>query len=217
MLQLYTYWRSSASYRVRIALRLKGLPFESHAVHLVQRGGEQNGPEFLALNPQGRVPALIDAGQILTQSLAIIEYLDELHPQPPLLPGDALGRARVRAMAQVIACDIQPHQNTSTTTYLRNTLGATAPQLSEWLQTFIGKGLNAVEALLQSGGAPGRFCYGDAPGLADCCLVPQCYAARRFGVAVDVAHFPRLAAIERECLALPAFIQAAPEQQADRE
>ena len=159
MLQLYTYWRSSASYRVRIALGLKGLAYQPQFVHLLRGGGEQHGSAFRAVNPQGRVPALLDGTAIITQSLAIIEYLDETHPLPALLPADALGRAQVRALAQVIACDIQPHQNTSTTAYLRDTLGASKEQVNAWLQNFIGKGLAAVEVLLAAQ-SHGEFCHG---------------------------------------------------------
>lgn len=217
MLQLYTYWRSSASYRVRIALELKGLAWEPQFVHLSRDGGQQHGLFKANINPQARVPALVDGAGVITQSLAIIEYLDETHPGTPLLPADALGRARVRAIAQVIACDIQPHQNIATTAWLRDSLGADKAKIDSWLQHFIGQGLAAVESLLAAQPQVGKFCHGDMPGLADCCLVPQCYAARRFGVSLDEQRFPRITAIERACQQLPAFQRAAPESQPDRE
>lgn len=217
MLQLYTYWRSSASYRVRIALGLKGLTWQPQFVHLTRGGGQQHGDYQRKVNPLGRVPALLDGDAIVTQSLAIIEYLEETHPKPPLLPADALGRARARAIAQVIACDIQPHQNIGTTAWLRDSLGANKQQIENWLQHFIGQGLLAVEALLAAQPHNTTFCHGDTPGLADCCLVPQCYAARRFGVSLEDPRFARIAAIERACQQLPAFQQAAPDAQADRE
>lgn len=215
MLTLHTYYRSSASYRVRIALGLKGLLWAAAAVHLTRDGGQQHGAAFRGLNPQGRVPALVDGDLVVTQSLAIIEYLDETRPLPPLLPADAAGRARVRSLAQLIACDIQPLQNLSVTRYLSRDLGLDEPRVKAWLVHWISGGLAAFEARLATEPATGRFVHGDTPGLADCCLVPQCYAARRFGV--DTAAFPTLAAIERRCLELPAFAAAAPEAQPDAE
>ncbi len=215
MLTLHTYYRSSASYRVRIALGLKGLPWTPAVVHLVRGGGEQHKPGYRRLNPQGRVPLLVDGEAGLSQSLAIIEYLEETHPAPALLPADALGRARVRSLAQLIACDIQPLQNLSTTRYLKHEVGCTDEQLRAWQIHWISTGLAAFEQRLQDDSHSGRFVHGDAPGLADCCLVPQCYAARRFGV--EPAAYPRIAAIEQACLALAAFQAAAPERQADAE
>lgn len=216
MLVLHNYWRSSASYRVRIGLALKGLPFEAQAVHLVRGGGEQHSADYRRLNPEGRVPALVDDGRVLTQSLAILEYLEETHPEPALLPRDPAGRARVRSLAQVIACDIQPLQNTSTTLYLRDRLGLAPERIAEWLAHWIGRGLASLEAQLGRGGAPdGPYAHGDRPGLADCCIVPQLYAARRFGV--DVAPYPRAVSIDAACGSLDAFQRAAPEVQPDAE
>lgn len=215
MLTLHTYFRSSASYRVRIALALKGLPWEAAYVHLVRGGGDQHSAAFRTLNPQGRVPTLVDSGRVVTQSLAIMEYLDETRPQPPLLPVDASGRARVRSLAQLIACDIQPLQNLSVTRYLSRDLHLDEAQVRAWLVHWISSGLAALEARLAAERETGAYAHGDAPGLADCCLVPQCYAARRFGV--DPSAYPVLAGIEQRCLALPAFAAAAPEAQADYE
>jgi maleylpyruvate isomerase len=212
---LYSYFRSSASYRVRIALGLKGLAFELRPVHLVKGGGQQHSAEYLALNPQGRVPFLLDGEVKLSQSLAIIEYLDETHPKPPLLPRDAVGRARVRQIAQVPAMDIQPLQNTSVTKRLETQFGASSEQRDAWVKHWIETGLGALEALLARDAATGRFCHGDAPTLADCCLVPQLFAARRFGA--DVAAWPTLARIDAACQALPAFAAAAPAAQPDAE
>jgi maleylacetoacetate isomerase len=211
--RLYSYWRSSASYRVRIALALKGLPYDYLAVDLAKGGGEQNQPAYRAVNPQGRVPALETDGRILTQSLAILEYLEETHPQPPLLPADAFGRARVRSLAGIVACDIQPLQNLVVTQYLRDRLGVDDATVKAWLQEWIGRGLAALEARLAHEPGTGRFCHGDHPGMADACLVPQVYAAQRFGV--DLARFPTVARIDATCRALAAFRHAAPEAQPD--
>lgn len=215
MLTLHTYYRSSASYRVRIALALKGLAFEPAYVHLMRGGGEQHADAFRRLNPQGRVPALVDGSLVVTQSLAIIEYIDETRPERPLLPADAAGRARVRSLAQLIACDIQPLQNLSVTRYLSRELHLDDAQLRAWLVHWISAGLAAFEARLATEPGAGQFVHGDRPGLADCCLVPQCYAARRFGV--DPAAYPTLHGIETRCMALPEFAAAAPEAQADYE
>jgi maleylacetoacetate isomerase len=211
-LRLYSYWRSSASYRVRIALELKNLPYDYLPVHLVRNAGEQNQPAYRKVNPQGRVPALETEGRILTQSLAILEYLEETHPQPALLPVDALGRARVRSIAMLIACDIQPLQNLVVTQYLQATMKADEAAVRAWLHEWIGRGLTALEARLADAGT-GRFCHGDAPTLADACLVPQCYTAGRFGI--DIARYPRIAAIEANCRELEAFRRAAPDAQPD--
>lgn len=214
MIRLYSYWRSSAAYRVRIGLALKGLPYEYVPVHLLREGGEQFSAAFRGLNPQSRVPALALDGQLLTQSLAILEYLDETQPQPaPLLPAEPLARARIRSLALLIAADIQPLQNTSVARYLKERHAFTDADLADWLREWIGRGLGALEARLAAERETGQFCHGDTPTLADLCLVPQCYASRRFGV--DPAQYPHIAAIEQACVALPAFQRAAPEMQPD--
>ncbi len=214
-MRLYTYFRSSAAYRVRIALNLKGLAYEAAPVHLVRDGGEHRHPEYLALNPAGLVPALEDAGQVLTQSLAIIEYLDEIHPEVPLLPAGALDRARVREIAQAIACDIHPVNNLRVLQYLGRTLGATEAQRNAWYRHWVELGLSAVEARLARDEATAAFCHGDRPGLADCCLVPQVFNARRFDC--DLSAMPTVCAIVDRCEALEAFQRAAPMAQADAE
>ena len=212
---LYTYFRSSAAYRVRIALALKGLEPERRFVHLAKGGGQQHSAEYRALNPQGRVPFLVDGDVKLSQSLAIIEYLDETHPQPPLLPKDPVGRARVRQIALAIAADIQPLQNLSVTQKLERDHGLDQAARDAWVKHWIETGLTAVEATLARDAATGRYCHGDRPTLADCCVVPQMFAARRFGA--DLARFPTLVRIDAECTALPAFAAAAPAAQPDAE
>jgi maleylpyruvate isomerase len=210
--KLYTYFRSSAAYRARIALNLKGIPFETASIHLTKGGGQQHGPVYRAVNPQGRVPALaLDSGDLLIQSLAIIEYLDETHPQPPLLPANPAARAHVRAIAQVIACDIHPLNNTSPLFYLKNTLKHDQETINAWYAHWVTVGFEAVEALLR----PGPYCYGDKVTLADVCLVPQVANARRFNVPLD--RFPKIIAADAACLALPAFDKARPENQPDAE
>lgn len=212
-LRLYSYWRSSASYRVRIALELKGLRYDYLPVHLVRNAGEQHQAAYRAVNPQGRVPALEVDGDVVTQSPAILEYLEEAYPQPALLPLDMLGRARARSLAMVIACDIQPLQNIAVTQYLKATLGLDEAAVNAWLREWIGRGLAAVEARLARDRETGRFCHGDTPTLADVCLVPQCYAAGRVGL--DVAGYPSIARINAACRELEAFRRAAPEAQPD--
>jgi maleylpyruvate isomerase len=210
-LQLHGYFRSSAAYRVRIALNLKELTVEHLSRHL--RKGEQREPAYLALNPQGLVPTLIDdEGHALTQSLAIIEWLDEIHPDPPLLPADPLRRARLRAFALAIACDIHPVQNLKVLDRLRQ-LKIEESEVKSWAAWANREGLAACEALIAK--EPGPFCYGNAPTLADICLVPQLANARRFGVAVE--PFRRLLMAEAAAFALPAFADAAPERQTDAE
>ncbi|AVO48162.1 maleylacetoacetate isomerase [Melaminivora suipulveris] len=215
MLQLYSYFRSSAAYRVRIALALKGLPYETVPVHLLAGGGQQHGAGYRATNPQGLVPALQDGegGAVITQSLAIIEYLDEAHAGAPLLPTDALGRARVRALAQAVACDLHPLNNLRVLRYLKHDLGVSDAQKDAWYAHWVALGLSAVEEMLARSPDTGRFCHGDAPGLADCCLVPQVFNAQRFGC--PLGDYPTIARIVAECEALPAFQQAAPDRQPD--
>lgn len=216
---LYSYFRSSATYRVRIALELKGLKPELRFVHLVKAGGHQHSLEYRALNPQGRVPFLIDAtpaGEVrLGQSMAIMEYLEETHPEPPLLPRDPAGRARVRSIALAFVADMQPLQNLSVTQYLERQLAVEEARRSAWLVHWNEVGLAALETSLSRDPATGRFCHGDQPTLADCCLVPQLFAARRFGV--DLAPFPTLTRIDAECQKHPAFQAAAPASQPDAE
>jgi maleylacetoacetate isomerase len=215
MLELYTYWRSSAAFRARIALGLKGVPYQPRFVHLVKGGGEQHSAAYRAVNPQGRVPVLVHGGVVIVQSMAILEYLDEVFPAPALLPQEPAGRARVRSIAQIIVSDVQPLQNTSVTQYLDDVLQVGAAAKSAWLKEWITRGMSAVEALLANNSNTGRFCHGDAPTLADCCLYPQVYSSRRFGV--DPAQFPQISRIASACDALPAFVAASPEQQPDRE
>ena len=211
-MKLYTYWRSTSSYRVRIALALKGLEAEQTSVHLVRDGGEQHGAAYRAINPQGRVPSLVlDDGTVLTQSPAILEYLEEAFPSPPLLPSDPVGRARVRAVADIIACDIHPLHNVSPLNYLRRTLGQDEAAVNAWIATWIGEGLTAVESLI----GDGPYCFGDAPGLADIHLIPQLYAARRFGVPLDAC--PCIRRIEAKAIEHPAFVKAHPANQPDSE
>ncbi len=214
-MRLYDYFRSSAAYRVRIALNLKGVvPDERTFVHL--RMGNQRAQDYLALNPQGLVPALaLDDGTVLTQSLAIGEFLEETHPQPPLLPADPEGRARVRSIALAIACEIHPLNNLRVLNYLIGTLGASREQKDGWYRYWIDVGFEALEKSLSRDPATGRFCHGDAPTLADVCLVPQLANARRF--SIDLSPYPTLVRIESECNALPAFASAAPAKQPDAE
>lgn len=211
-MKLYTYWRSTASYRVRIALALKGLEATQSFVHLVRNGGEQHGENYRALNPQGRLPALqLDDGTVLTQSPAIIEYLEEICPAPALLPRDPVMRAKVRAVAAIIGCDIHPLHNLAPLSYLRRNLGQAEPEVTAWIATWIGQGLGAVEALIGDEG----YCFGLLPGLADVYLLPQLYAARRFQVPLD--RFTRVLRVERLCSEHPAFRSAHPAMQADAE
>lgn len=209
---LYTFFRSSAAYRVRIALNLKGLSAEMVSVHLQKEGGLNKKPEFRAINAQMRVPALkLDSGDVLIQSLAIIEYLDEIHPQPPLLPQDPLARARVRMLAQLIACDIHPLNNTSPLRYLKNQLGQPQEKIDAWYHHWILEGFAALEALL----GEGRYAFGNDITMADVCVVPQVSNARRFKVPLD--RFPKIVAVDAACRELAAFDKARPENQPDAE
>jgi len=212
-LKLYSYWRSSAAYRVRIGLNLKGLPYEIVPVHLLRDGGEQHTPAFRAANPQGLVPVLQHGQRTMRQSVAILEYLDETWPDRPLLPAVARDRQRVRAIAQMVACDIHPLNNLRVLQYFDREWNVPAPERDEWVRHWIIEGFNAVEATLNDHPATGRYCEGNLPTLADCCLVPQVYNARRFGI--DLSAFPTIARIEAACLELDAFDAARPERQPD--
>jgi maleylacetoacetate isomerase len=210
--KLYSYFRSSAAYRVRIALNLKGLPYEMVPIHLTKDGGRQYTAEFRSINPQSRVPALqLASGEVLTQSLAIIEYLDDIHPEPPLLPANALERAKSRAIAQLIACDIHPLNNTSPLKYLRRQLQHEQADIDAWYHHWIIRGFTALEAML----APGPYACGAHVTVADICLVPQVANARRLKVPLD--KFPKIVVIDANCLKLPAFDRAKPENQPDAE
>jgi maleylpyruvate isomerase len=209
-MRLHGYFRSSASWRVRIALNLKGLGAEQLPHHL--RKGEQRDPAYLAINPQGLVPTLQDGSAIITQSLAIIEWLEETHPEPPLLPKDPLRRAQVRAFAQALACEVHPVQNLKVLTRLRQ-LGVPEEQVTDWAAWANREGLSACESLIAN--EPGPFCFGATPTMADLCLVPQLANARRFGVDVDA--FPRLLKAEAAAKTIQAFADAAPERQPDAE
>jgi len=210
---LYTYFRSSAAYRVRIALNLKALPYEAVPVHLLRDGGQQRQAAHLARHPLGLVPVLRTDEGWLTQSLAIIEWLDEAHPSPALLPADRAGRARVRAIAQAIACDIHPLNNLRVLQYLERELGVDEARKNAWCRHWVDIGLAAVERMLAEDPRSGRFCHGDAPTLADCCLVPQVFNARRVGARLD--DKPTIARIVQACEALGAFRDAAPANQPD--
>jgi maleylacetoacetate isomerase len=222
-MKLYSYFRSSAAFRVRIALNLKGLPHDIVPVHLLKNGGEQFSTEYRKLNPEALVPALIDdlgdgsadAATALTQSLAIIEYLEETHPIPPLLPQDAHDRAYVRGIALSIACDIHPLNNLRVLRYLVRTLHVDDDSKNAWYRHWCEQGLAAIEARLASGGRAGKFCYRDTPTLADCCLIPQVANAQR--MHCDLSKIPTIMRIHDTCLALDAFANAAPASQPDAE
>ena len=212
-LTLYSYWRSSAAYRVRIGLNLKGLAYETRPVHLVRHGGEQHADDYRSLNPQALVPMLVDGERRITQSLAILEYLDETFPKPALLPADTRGRARVRSLAMLVACDIHPLNNLRVLQYLKRENGLEQPAIDAWMLHWMREGFAAMEAMLADAPGTGTFCHGETPTIADCCLVPQLYNARRF--ALDLSPYPTLVRIEADCLALPAFDAARPENQPD--
>jgi maleylacetoacetate isomerase len=214
-MKLYGYFRSSAAFRVRIALNLKGLGYEQASIHL--RKNEQRQAAYLALQPQGLVPALVeDDGEIFIQSLAIIEYLDETHPVPPLLPGHPAARARVRALAQAIACDIHPIDNLRVLRYLVKPLGHDEAAVEAWFNHWIKLGFDGVERFLADDGQAGAFCDGDAPGLADICLVPQVFNAQRYP-SFDMTPYPTIRRIFEQCMTLDAFERARPERQPDAE
>lgn len=213
-MKLYTYWRSSAAYRVRIALNLKALEYQPEYVHLVRDGGEQHKAAYRSINAQGLVPSLTLAdGQVLTQSMSILEYLEEVHPEPSLLPTDPIGRARVRALAQLVACEIHPLNNLRVLKHLVGSLEVTEQAKNAWYCHWLTQGFEALELQLTSSPQTGRFCHGDSPGLADICLVPQVYNARRFDI--DLSPYPSIVQIDSACLALEAFQRAAPEKQGD--
>ena len=212
-LRLYSFWRSSAAYRVRIALNLKGQAYETVPVHLVRDGGEQHAADFAALNPQELVPVLMYGGRVLRQSLAIIDFIDETWPEPPLMPSVARDRQRVRAIAQMIACEIHPLNNLRVQKYLETTFAATEAQREEWNRHWITSGFEALEKVLADNPSTGTFCEGDVPTMADCCLVPQVYNGKRF--KVDMARFPTIRRINDACLEIEAFDAARPERQPD--
>jgi maleylpyruvate isomerase len=210
--KLYSYFRSSAAYRVRIALNLKGLAYDTVPVHLVKDGGHNRRPEFRAVNPQMRVPALVTpTGDVLIQSLAIIEYLDETHPEPPLLPKDPIARAQARALADIVACDIHPLNNIGSLRYLKRELHQEQAAIDAWYHHWVLAGFEAIEALVR----PGPYACGGTVTVADLCLVPQVNNARRLNVPLD--KFPKIVAIDAACLGLPAFDRARPENQPDAE
>lgn len=214
-MKLFGYWRSSAAYRVRIALNLKGLEAEQISVHLVRNGGEQHSPEYAALNPQHLVPSLVDSNEMgefsLSQSMAIIEYLDEKHPQTPLLPTNLEDKAIVRAMSQSIACEIHPLNNLRVLQYLVDEMGLDETAKLKWYQHWVKQGFIAYEQMLAR--YSGRYSFGDSVTMADLCLVPQVYNAKRFNVPLD--EFPQLLRVFNECQGLTAFQAAAPEVQSD--
>ncbi|WP_119717219.1 maleylacetoacetate isomerase [Cognatilysobacter tabacisoli] len=212
-LQLYSYWRSSAAYRVRIGLNLKGLRYETTPVHLLRGGGEQHAAPFRDANPQGLVPVLQHGDRRMRQSVAILEYLDETWPSPPLLPVGARERQRVRALAQVIACDVHPLNNLRVLQYFEHTWGVPQAEREVWVRHWVADGFAAIEAMLADHPSTGRFCEGDMPTIADCCLIPQVYNARRFDV--DLSPYPTIQRIDAACVALPAFDLARPELQPD--
>jgi maleylacetoacetate isomerase len=210
--QLYSYYRSSAAYRVRIALNIKGLAYETVSVHLTKDGGHNRWPQYQAVNPQMRVPSFVtDAGDVLIQSLAIIEYLDETHPEPPLLPEEPLARAHARALAQIVACDIHPLNNVGPLRYLKRELHQEQSAIDAWYHHWVIDGFTALEALVR----PSPYACGIAVTVADICLVPQIYNARRLNVPLD--KFPKIVGIDAACMKLAAFDRARPENQPDTE
>lgn len=212
-MKLYTYYRSSAAYRVRIALNLKGLQHEDTFVHL--RRQDQRGSDYLSVNPQGLVPTLIDDDTTIGQSMAILEYLEERYPEPPLMPLSPAGRARVRQLAMIVACDIHPIDNLKVLNFLTQDLGVSEDGRLRWYRHWVDEGFAALEAILANQPATGRYCHGDEPTVADICLVPQVYNAGRFDVSLE--PYPTIRRINEACLALPAFADAAPEAQPDAE
>lgn len=214
-MKLYGYFRSSAAYRVRIALNLKGLDYETVPVHLMKDGGQQFSDVYKALNPTNLVPTLVDGELAIGQSMAILEYLEEAHPEPALLPADAAGRARVRAIAQTIACDIHPLNNLRVLKHLKHGLGVDEDAKNAWYKHWIDVGLTSIEAMLAGNPATGRYCHGDQITLADVLLVPQVFNARRFDC--DLSAMPTIGRIVDACSALDAFARAEPARQPDAE
>lgn len=210
-MQLFDYCRSSAAYRVRIALNLKGLSYEQTSVNLLTK--QQQTEQYKSVNPQGLVPALIDNGHTISQSLAICEYLEEQYPQTPLLPGDALNKALIRQLALLVACDIHPLNNLRVLNYLQGTFSVTDEQKLQWYHHWLKEGFDGYEQLLNSQGSRGQFSVGDTPTLADVCLIPQLFNARRF--EFDLSSYPAITAVEQACLAHPAFASAHPAKQPD--
>ena len=211
-MQLYSYFRSSAAYRVRIALNLKGVTYDTVPIHLQKEGGMNRKPEYRAVNPHMRLPALrLDSGDVLTQSLAIIGYVDDTHPQPPLLPRDPVAKAKVRAIAQIVACDIHPLNNVGPLRYLKNVFGQDQSKIDAWYHHWVHDGFQAIEEMI----APAPYTCGSEITLADICLVPQVYNARRLKVPLD--RYPKIVAADAACAKLAAFDQARPENQPDAE
>ena len=214
-MELYTYFRSSAAYRVRIALNIKRLEADYRYVHLLRDGGEHRKQGYHKLNPQERVPVLVDGGVPVTQSLAILEYLEEIHPNPPLLPDDIADRAWVRSLAQIVACDIHPLNNLGVLKYLENEFGVDEAARRKWYRHWIHQGFKAMEEILSKDPRVKTYCFGTKVTVADICLVPQVYNAKRFGM--DMSPYPTIARINDACLELPTFAKAAPEKQKDAE
>ena len=212
-MKLYGYFRSSAAFRVRIALNFKKLEYETAPIHL--RRNDQTKPDYLAVNPQGLVPTLVDGGRTLFQSLAIVEYLDETYPEPPLLPKDTADRARVRGLAEIVACDIHPINNLRVLRYLTHSLGHDEAAIASWYNHWIAAGFAALEKLLAADSRTGTFCHGDGPGVADLTLVPQVVNAERY--RLDLTPYPTIIRIFRNCMALEPFLAAHPDNQPDRE
>jgi maleylacetoacetate isomerase len=210
--KLYSYFRSSAAFRVRIALNLKGLAYDTVPIHLTKDGGKHKTADYRAVNPQMRVPALtLSSGETLVQSLAIIEYLDEAYPNPPLLPADAIARAQVRAVSQIIACDIHPLNNTAALNYLKNQLKHDQAAADSWYTSWVVAGFEAIEAMIR----PGPYAFGSEVTVADLCLVPQVFNAKRFKIPLE--RFPKIVAADAACAMLPAFDKARPQNQPDAE
>ena len=212
-MKLYNYYRSSSSYRVRIALNIKQISYETLTVHLINNGGEQHLPEYLAINPQGLVPTLVENGHILTQSLAIIEYLEEINPTPALLPQNPLARAQIRSMAMIIACDMHPLNNLRVLQQLREQFNPTEDQMIEWYHRWLKEGFDAIEIKLRALSRKNHVSYGHDVTLADVCLIPQVYNAKRYHF--PMANYPLINEINEYCLTIPAFKNAAPESNGD--